>query len=63
MGKADLDKLSKEKNMDIDEAMLDFVSGGIYTEEEWNSMSYEEKVEAWKLSLENRSKGVYCQLD
>ena len=63
MGKTEFDKIAKEKEMNIDEEMLNFVAGGIYTKEEWDAMTYEEKMEAWKVSIDNRAKNVYCQLD
>ena len=63
MGIADLDKIAKEKNLEIDEEMLDFIAGGVYSEEEWNGMTPEERMEAWRVSKINRAKHVYCKLD
>ena len=38
MGKTEFDKIAKEKEMNIDEEMLNFVAGGIYTKEEWDNL-------------------------
>lgn len=51
------------KDLMLDDEFLKFVSGGIYTEEEWAAMTYEERKEAWIISKTNRMNGVYCQLD
>ena len=56
-------KDTDNQRVEIDEEMLDFVAGGVYSQEEWAAMSVEERMEAWRISKINRLKHVYCQLD
>ena len=58
-----MQKTSEAYNIELDEEFLNFVSGGVYSPEEWDSMSIEEKKQAWMDSRANRAAGVYCQLD
>ena len=58
-----MQNLSEPYNIELDEEFLNFVSGGVYSPEEWERMTPEERKQAWMDSLANRAAGVYCQLD
>ena len=60
---ANIDDLKNVERIELDDEMLNFVGGGVYSEEEWNNMTPEERKQAWIDSIKARAKKEYCNLD
>ena len=48
---------------EINEEELDLVAGGVYTKEQWDAMSMEERIAAQSRSAYARYMGKPCEMD
>lgn len=63
---ANLEELKKEAaeaGVELTEDMLDGVAGGVYSKEEWEAMTVEERQAAQIMSVLARYRGIHCDLD
>ncbi|MBQ6267590.1 MAG: hypothetical protein IJK64_07455 [Clostridia bacterium] len=63
---ANLEELKKEAaaaGIELTEELLDSVAGGVYSKEEWEAMTVEERQAAQIASVIARSNGKPCALD
>lgn len=60
---ANIDDLKNVERIELDDEMLNFVGGGVYSEEEWKNMTAEERRQAWIDSIQARANREYCNLD
>ena len=60
----EIQKLAADKGVELPDELIDAVAGGAYTQDEWNSMSTEERQAAQRRSM--LAKYVFhtpCELD